>query len=94
MGCRVGRGCGTLFPHLQPDVAGRKFDPDGHYVRKFVPELKKLSARAIHAPWTAKPLELESAGVILGKTYPKPIVDHDAARIRALDAYKSLKESA
>ena len=75
-------------------LQGEKFDPNGDYVRKFVPELKKLPARAIHAPWTAKPLELESAGVILGKTYPKPIVDHDAARIRALDAYKSLKESA
>ncbi|NBR11367.1 MAG: deoxyribodipyrimidine photo-lyase [Alphaproteobacteria bacterium] len=89
-----GADAAPYFRIFNPMLQGEKFDPDGNYVRKFVPELKKLSARAIHAPWTAKPLELESAGVILGKTYPKPIVDHDAARIRALDAYKSLKESA
>ena len=53
-------------------------------------ELAKLDAKYIHAPWTAPDWVLAKAGVVLGKTYPKPIVDHDFARKRALEAFKGL----
>lgn len=62
-------------------LQGEKFDPDGAYVRRWVPELRGLPARLIHQPWRAAPIELASAGVELGPTYPPPI---DA---RALAAY-------
>jgi deoxyribodipyrimidine photo-lyase len=74
-------------------LQGEKFDPDGIYVKRFVPELKDLPAKYIHAPWTASPFELAAANVRLGQDYPNPIVDHDKARNLALDAYKSLKEA-
>ena len=89
-----GADAAPYFRIFNPMLQGEKFDPDGNYVRRFVPELAKLPARLIHAPWDAKPLELETAGVKLGKTYPLPIVDHQTARDRALAAFKSLKESA
>ncbi|NNE84709.1 MAG: deoxyribodipyrimidine photo-lyase [Alphaproteobacteria bacterium] len=88
-------GCGAdaapYFRVFNPTIQGTKFDPDGRYVRKWVPELAKLPDRLIHAPWTAKPIELADAGVELGRDYPMPIVDHSMARNRALERYKQLK---
>ena len=88
-------GCGTdaqpYFRVFNPTLQGEKFDPEGHYVRRWVPELADLPADLIHQPWTATPLELASANVTLGKTYPEPIVDHKAARERALAAYKTTR---
>jgi deoxyribodipyrimidine photo-lyase len=72
---------------LNPITQSRKFDPDGTYVRQWVPEIAGLGNKAIHAPWEATPLELASAGVVLGHDYPQPIVDHRQARERALAAY-------
>ena len=69
---------------------GQRFDPDGAYVRRWCPEIAALPDRFIHAPWTAPPDILASAGVRLGATYPEPIVDHALARLRALDAYKQI----
>ena len=88
-------GCGAdaapYFRVFNPILQGEKFDPDGVYVRRWVPELKQMPDSAIHQPWTATPLELASAGVELGKTYPKPIVDHKVGRERALAAYASIR---
>lgn len=84
-------GCGAdaapYFRIFNPILQGRKFDPDGNYVRKWLPELAGIRPRYVHAPWTAPPAELRAAGVIPGKTYPLPIVEHNVARQRALAAY-------
>ena len=56
-----------------------------------MPELAKLPDKLIHAPWTAKPIELADAGIELGLDYPLPIVDHAMARVRALERYKEIK---
>ena len=70
---------------------GEKFDPDGAYVRRWIPELSHLPNDVIHRPWDASEAVLKEAGVTLGETYPHPIVDHSAARQRALDAFQDLK---
>jgi deoxyribodipyrimidine photo-lyase len=87
-----GADAAPYFRVFNPVLQGQKFDPDGAYVRRFVPELARLPAPLIHQPWSAAPLELRSAGVELGDTYPAPIVDHKAARERALQAYAKLRE--
>lgn len=76
---------------FNPVLQGRKFDPGGVYVRRWVPELAGLADEALHAPWEAGPLELAAAGVELGVTYPGPIVDLKASRQRALDAYAAVR---
>jgi len=85
-----GADAAPYFRIFNPILQGEKFDPDGEYVRRWVPELARLPAAIIHKPWTAKAAQLEAAGVRLGKTYPGPIVEHDFARRRALLNVKSL----
>lgn len=85
----TGADASPFFRVFNPVLQGKKFDPDGDYVRRYVPELAKVPADLIHHPWTANEMELGLAGVILGETYPKPIVEHEAARGRALDAWKA-----
>lgn len=82
-----GADAAPYFRVFNPILQGEKFDPDGAYVSQWVPELAKLPPALIHHPWDAAPMELAAAGVTLGKTYPEPIVDHKAARERALAAY-------
>ena len=90
-------GCGAdaapYFRIFNPVLQGERFDPQGAYVRRWVPELAELPDRFIHHPWDASVIELEAAGIRLGKTYPSPIVEHDGARKRALAAFARLKES-
>jgi deoxyribodipyrimidine photo-lyase len=90
-------GCGAdaapYFRIFNPVLQGEKFDPDGAYVRRFVPELAKLPARWMHKPWQAPEAVLAEAGVALGRTYPKPIVDHGDARRLALAAFQALPRS-
>jgi deoxyribodipyrimidine photo-lyase len=83
-----GADAAPFFRIFNPELQGRKFDPDGDYVRRWVPELAAVPAAYIHAPWEAPALELRAAGVTLGRTYPEPIVDLGAARLRALEAFK------
>src|SRR3954462_12070193 len=90
-------GCGAdaapYFRVFNPTLQGEKFDPDGSYVRRWVPELKDVPAKLIHQPWRATPIELASAGVTLGKTYPQPIIDHAKGRERALAAYAKIRKA-
>jgi deoxyribodipyrimidine photo-lyase len=85
-----GADASPYFRIFNPVMQGRKFDAEGRYVRRWIPELATLPDRWIHAPWEAPPDVLRDAGVRPGSTYPRPIVDHDAARKRALDALKSI----
>ena len=87
-------GCGAdaapYFRIFNPVMQGEKFDPEGEYVKRWVPELKNLPARWIHKPWLAPAGILSAAGVELGTTYPHPLVDHAEARDRALEAFSEL----
>lgn len=88
-------GCGAdaapYFRVFNPVLQGEKFDPEGDYVRRYVPELARLDARHIHCPWEAPEEVLRAAGVRLGETYPRPIVDHAKARDRALKAFEATR---
>lgn len=76
---------------FNPVLQGQRFDPDGAYIRTWVPELVGLGAPAIHEPWTVGPLELAAAGITLDVDYPSPIVDLAASRQRALAAYEAAR---
>jgi deoxyribodipyrimidine photo-lyase len=80
-----------FFRIFNPVAQSEKFDGRGAYIRRWVPALARLSDRDIHAPWTLPPGVLAMAGVRLGETYPRPIVDHAQARDRALAAMKAAK---
>lgn len=88
-------GCGAdaapYFRIFNPMIQGEKFDPQGEYVKRWVPELSGLPPEWIHKPWEAPGLLLRQAGVALGKDYPWPIVDHAKARVEALAAFASIK---
>ncbi|MBU2042676.1 MAG: DNA photolyase family protein [Alphaproteobacteria bacterium] len=81
-----GADAAPYFRIFNPVTQGQKFDADGRYVRRWVPELRGVPDRWLHAPWTAPPEVLRDARVRLGADYPRPVVDHDVARKRALDA--------
>ncbi|MBS0633499.1 MAG: deoxyribodipyrimidine photo-lyase [Verrucomicrobia bacterium] len=95
LGWQWSAGCGAdaapYFRIFAPVLQGEKFDGAGDYVRRWVPELAKLPATYIHAPWTAPSEVLSAAGVKLGGNYPRPIVDHAKARAEALAAFKQLR---
>ena len=88
-------GCGAdaapYFRIFNPLSQGERFDPNGDYVRQFVPELRNLPTKYIHAPASAPESMLAKAGVAIGKTYPAPLVDLAATRKRALERYERLK---
>ena len=73
-------------------IQGEKFDPDGTYIKKFIPELNKLPNKFIHEPWKADSAILKNSDIKLGDTYPNPIVDHKFARERALNKYAELRK--
>ena len=89
-------GCGTdaapYFRIFNPVLQGKKFDPMGDYVRRWVPELARLPAKLIQEPWKASLDEQQSANVMIGEDYPEPIVDHGAARDLALEAYRAIRK--
>ncbi|HSG61427.1 MAG TPA: FAD-binding domain-containing protein, partial [Pseudomonadales bacterium] len=87
-------GCGAdaapYFRIFNPITQGEKFDPEGEYTRRWVPELKDLPKKYLYQPWEAPPMMLKAAGVELGVDYPAPIVDIKDSRERALAAFKTL----
>ncbi|MBQ0930482.1 cryptochrome/photolyase family protein [Ideonella alba] len=82
-------GCDAqpYFRIFNPVSQSEKFDPEGKFIRRYLPQLAGLPARSIHAPWLAKPLELAEAGLRLGVDYPEPVVNHDEARQRTLERF-------
>jgi deoxyribodipyrimidine photo-lyase len=95
LGWQWSAGCGAdaapYFRVFNPITQGKKFDAEGDYVRKWVPEIAKLPNKFIHEPWEAPEGILEYAGVQFGKDYPKPIIDHKEGRARALAALDQFK---
>jgi deoxyribodipyrimidine photo-lyase len=90
----TGADAAPYFRIFNPVGQGEKFDPEGVYVRHWVPELARLPNHLIHRPFEAGGLELSAAGVSLGPTYPRPIVELDFGRDRALKALEATKDAA
>jgi deoxyribodipyrimidine photo-lyase len=94
MGWQWAAGCGAdaqpFFRIFNPVSQGERFDAQGAYVRRWVPELASLPPKWIHRPWDAPEPVLRAAGVALGRTYPRPMVDHAEARRAALDALQQM----
>jgi deoxyribodipyrimidine photo-lyase len=89
-------GCGAdaapYFRIFNPVTQGRKFDPNGVYVRRFVPEIAGLPDELVHSPWDAPERVLAESRIRLGSDYPQPMVDLRASHERALDAFRSISE--
>ena len=79
------------FRIFHPVRQSQRFDPDGKFIRRYLPQLDKLPDEFIHAPWTARPVDLAAAGVELGRDYAEPIVDHAEARAKTLARYAAVK---
>jgi len=88
-------GCGLdaapYFRIFNPVTQGERFDENGEYVKKWLPELQDLDKKYIHKPWEASVFDLKLANIELGKTYPKPIVNLKTSREKALEAYNHVK---
>jgi deoxyribodipyrimidine photo-lyase len=97
LGWQWSAGCGAdaapYFRIFNPVLQGQRFDPQGAYVRRWVPELAGLSDGGIHEPWTVDHARLAAAKIDLGETYPKPMVDLRESREAALAAFAALKAS-
>ncbi|GAP36359.1 cryptochrome/photolyase family protein [Piscinibacter sakaiensis] len=87
-------GCDAqpYFRIFNPVTQSERFDPQGRFIRRYLPQLAALPDAALHAPWRARPVDLAAAGLVIGRDYPAPIVDHDAARQRTLARYAVVKD--
>ena len=87
-------GCGAdaapYFRIFNPVTQGQKFDPDGDYVRRYIPEIAALPNKFLFSPWDAPEDLLVDLNITLGETYPKPVVDLKTSRNKALEAFKSV----
>ena len=86
-------GCDAqpYFRIFNPVSQSRKFDPQGKFIRRYLPQLAALPDAAVHAPWEASPVDLAAAGLVLGRDYPDRVVLHDKARTRTLERYAVVK---
>ena len=86
-------GCDAqpYFRIFNPVTQSQKFDPEGRFIRRYLPQLAELPNKLIHAPWQARPVDLVAAGIELGRDYPLPVVDHAAAREKTLARYAVVK---
>jgi deoxyribodipyrimidine photo-lyase len=86
-------GCDAqpYFRIFNPITQSEKFDPEGKFIRRYLPQLAALPNKLIHAPWLAAPIDLQAADVALGKNYPRPVVMHDEARAKTLLRYAVVK---
>ncbi|MEO5733188.1 MAG: deoxyribodipyrimidine photo-lyase [Rubrivivax sp.] len=89
----TGTDAQPYFRIFNPTAQSEKFDPDGRFIRRYLPQLSRLPDKLLHAPWLARPLDLEEAGITLGRDYPLPIVDHAEARKATLQRYAVVKAS-
>ncbi len=80
------------FRIFNPVLQGKKFDVSGKYVRKYIPELRNVPDKYIHEPWGMPNVLQQHLGVVIGKTYPKPIVSHEEEREKTLELYKKVKK--
>jgi deoxyribodipyrimidine photo-lyase len=89
-------GCDAqpYFRIFNPITQSEKFDPEGKFIRRYLPQLSGLSNADLHAPWKAAPLVLAGSRIVLGEAYPTPIVQHDAARAKTLNRYAVVKKPA
>jgi len=87
-------GCDAqpYFRIFNPVNQSEKFDPQGRFIRRYLPALAALPDKALHAPWQARPVDLAATGLVLGRDYPLPIVQHDQARQRTLERYAVVKQ--
>ena len=90
-------GCGAdaapYFRIFNPVTQGQKFDPDGEYIRRYIPEIASLPTKYLYCPWETPALILKDADIELGSTYPHPIIDLKKSRDLALEAFQSLKQN-
>ncbi len=79
-------GCDAqpYFRIFNPVAQSEKFDPDGKFIRRYLPELKDVASKFIHAPWTMPPFTQQEVGCVIGRDYPAPVVDHALQRVQAL----------
>jgi deoxyribodipyrimidine photo-lyase len=87
----TGTDAAPYFRIFNPVLQGKKYDPQGVYVRRWVPELRDVETRYIHEPWKMPEAAQRDAGCVIGEDYPAPIVDHKPARERTLAAYKEAR---
>jgi deoxyribodipyrimidine photo-lyase len=90
----VGTDPQPYFRIFNPVLQGRRFDPDGAYVRRWVPELRAVPVSHLHEPWTMSDAMQDAAGCRIGTDYPAPIVDHAEARVRAIATYREASSAA
>jgi deoxyribodipyrimidine photo-lyase len=83
-------GCDAqpYFRIFNPVTQSKRFDPDGKFIRRYVPELARVPDRHVHAPWAMRPVDQEAAGCVIGRDYPAPVVDHDRSRQITLERYR------
>ena len=87
-------GCDAqpYFRIFNPVTQSGKFDPDGKFIRKYVPELARVPSKLVHAPWTMRAVDQEASGCVIGRDYPAPIVDHARARAITLELYRRARQ--